>query len=295
MMKPAPQFFQPRIPYYPADTVLNRQLQNYIVNFDRGEFDNERLIGDLAFNTSNSYAGVDFQITAYIPVDHEEQEYLQRYFQYEIDRATSEGNSRLASNLRRRQTVLQRDAYIEDLTEITDLSISSRRSEPSVRRFGESSPTSTAKGVRTFGGSMVMALLKKDPLLELYQHDLGDMLDNSPFFVDRIPPFHIVMTATNEYGHTISAGIFGITIVDFAGVISVNDMYSELQYSYKARYMTPFVHHDVRAKLKDYVDMVGARYMGTSASTLADNVMAATKTPKYRSPRSAGAPYGGFK
>ena len=205
----------------------------------------------LLLDTSNSYAGVDFQITCYVPVDQEDMERLQLTFTASIAAAESAGSYTLAAEYRRRLSGLQQNAYIEDLMEVTDLAISSRRSVPEVRRLGETSPTAHAKGVRTFAGTMVVALLKKDPLLELYSNDLGDHTDPSSYFVDNIPPFHIVATAHNEYGHSISTAILGVVLADFQSVLSVNDMYTEMSYMFKAKHMTPFVHQDVRKKLKE--------------------------------------------
>lgn len=223
----------------------------------------------LLLDTSNSYAGVDFQITCYVPVDQKDMDRLQRTFTTSIDAAERAGSYTLAAEYRRKLSGLQKNAYIEDLMEVTDLAISSRRSIPEVRRLGEVSPTAHAKGVRTFAGTMVVALLKKDPLLELYSNDLGDQVYPDSYFVDNIPPFHIVATAHNEYGHSVSAAILGIVIGDFQTVLSVNDMYTECQFSFKAKHMTPFVHHDVRKKLKEMLTFrTPAEGMGSPASLL---------------------------
>jgi len=186
-----------------------------------------------------------------------------------ISVAATEGSQKIAADYAKRLNSLRENAYIEDLIEVTDLASSSRRSIPEVRRLGEVSPTAHAKGVRTFAGTMVVALLKKDPLLELYSNDLGDLTDPASFFVDNIPPFHIVATAHNEYGHSVCAAILGIVIGDFQTVLSINDMYTECQYSFKAKHMTPFVHQDVRKKLKEFLSYkTPTEGMGESISQL---------------------------
>jgi len=231
--------------------------------------DDEKNIYRLLLDTSNSYAGVDFQITCYVPVDQEDMERLQSTFTTSIAAAERAGSYTLAAEYRRKLSGLQQNAYIEDLMEVTDLAISSRRSIPEVRRLGEVSPTAHAKGVRTFAGTMVVALLKKDPLLELYSNDLSDQVYPNSYFVDNIPPFHIVATAHNEYGHSVSASILGIVIGDFQTVLSVNDMYTEMSYTFKAKHMTPFVHHDVRKKLKEMLTFrTPAEGMGEPISQL---------------------------
>jgi hypothetical protein len=231
--------------------------------------DDEKNIYRLLLDTSNSYAGVDFQITCYVPVDQEDVERLQRTFLASVAAAERAGSYTLAAEYRRKLSGFLQSAYIEDLMEVTDLAISSRRSIPEVRRLGEVSPTAHAKGPRTFAGTMVVALLKKDPLLELYSNDLGDMTDPSSYFVDNIPPFHIVATAHNEYGHSVSAAILGVVIGDFQTVLSVNDMYTEMQFGFKAKHMTPFVHHDVRKKLKEFLSFkTPAEGMGDPISRL---------------------------
>jgi len=282
-------FSQKPIPStWPNDPVLSSQLANYLGPL-HGEFDNERVIGRMNLSLSNSYSGTDFKITAFIPVDADPQvrQNYESYIRKKMDEASSDGNPRAFAYY---QGQLERLAmgnipthddlgkvghsdpenspmYIEDLFEVTDLSISSRRSTPEGRALGSTAPTGHGRGVRTIAGSMVVVLLKRDPLVELYSPDIGDPTDMSPYFVDRIPPFHMVLTATNEYGHSISSGIFHITLSDFGTVISVNDMYTEMQYTYKAMYMTPFVHEDVKSRLSNLVDMVGG-HIGFLASQL---------------------------
>lgn len=243
--------------WYDATPLSREDLQQFLAPYSVHAYDNEKVIGKLNFNISNSYGGVDFKISAYVPIDDELRDLYLRWLNAKWTEATQLGDPKIVNYYIEKYRTFMKTTYIEDLLEITDLAISSRRSVPPVRRLGEVSPVAHAKGVRTLAGTMIMALLKKDPLVELYGPDAGDQQDNSPFFIDRVPPFHLILTATNEYGHTISAGIFHVTIVDFGTTLSVNDMFTEFQYSFKALYMTPFVHQDVRENLRRWVDMVG--------------------------------------
>jgi len=218
---------------------------------------------------SGSFSGSDFQITILVPIDDDQRANLVRYYEQQMavynpgyaygqtgpQNLVASEAFQLYSQYKTKRDFILNHPYIENLVEITDLSISSRRSKPPVRRLGEVSPIDHGKGVRTVAGSMIMILLKNDPLIELYNMSYGDPMDNSPFYIDRIPPFHMIISATNEQGYSITSRIAHVELVDFGTVLSASDMFTEFQYSWTARYLTPFADVDVHAQIRKLVNM----------------------------------------
>ena len=87
----------------------------------------------------------------------------------------------------------------------------------------------------------MFVLLKEDPLLDLYRVAFDDQFDGEPYFVqDRMPPFNLLITGVNEYGHVMQSAIFGVTLVADGTTLSIDDLYTEVQYTYVARHRMPF-------------------------------------------------------
>lgn len=68
----------------------------------------------------------------------------------------------------------------------------------------------------------------------------GDQIASEPWYVDQIPPFDILLSAANEYGHMMVMTILACEILDEGWGISVNDLASEHQFTYAARDMIPW-------------------------------------------------------
>ena len=59
-----------------------------------------------------------------------------------------------------------------------------------------------------------------------------------------LPTFDIVFTFFNEYGLAAKMKIFGVTLVDEGGTMSIDDLITEQTYTYMARGIQPLVHLD---------------------------------------------------
>jgi hypothetical protein len=139
------------------------------------------------------------------------------------------------------ESYAQGAANTKIFAELSTLSISSARSVFPVRRLGESHVKDYTRGARTIAGTMVFALLDRDVFAELYRDNPKELIGGAPFFVDQIPEFNIFIAGANEYGGTISAGLVGITLTNCGMTLSVDDIYTEVTYTYVAQHFFPVV------------------------------------------------------
>lgn len=121
------------------------------------------------------------------------------------------------------------------------ISISSTRSVHPVRRLGRSNPVHFTRGPRTFAGSMVFATLHTDTFTDLYDVSIDESNVNatSSMVADQLPPFSIIISASNEKGAVAVQAIHGITLMNYGTTYSVDDLYTEQVFSYVATDVTP--------------------------------------------------------
>lgn len=121
------------------------------------------------------------------------------------------------------------------------ISISSTRSISPVRVLGRSSAVDYTRGARTFAGTMVFATLNSDVFSEVYDLSMAESAANAATSLvsDQLPPFSIVITASNESGSVAAQVIHGITLVNYGTTYSVHDLYTETTYSYVATDVVP--------------------------------------------------------
>jgi hypothetical protein len=112
-----------------------------------------------------------------------------------------------------------------------------------VRVLGRSNPVAYTRGGRTFGGSLIFASFGKDVFADLYRPDIIEsFVDSSTsMFVDQLPPFTIVVTASNELGGISQQIISGITLINYGAVYSIDDVYTEVSYTFVATDVTPLL------------------------------------------------------
>lgn len=233
-------------------------------------------------NFTQSFTGVDFKISAVLPYDIDlnqddtsYRKYLSTIADLEFLRAfhlqqgaTSDAAS-VGALLGQMQQQAQQEGtrlegkFIKTFAEVQTLSVTTRRSVNPVRRLGETAPACYVKGPRTVAGSIIFILLQEDVLLDLYRRDANDLThDGEPYFVmDRLPPFNILITGINEYGHVIEGGLFGVTLIAGGYTLSVDDLFTEQQYTYVARWMMPLTkrerHDEILTRLKRYSTLSG--------------------------------------
>ncbi len=123
------------------------------------------------------------------------------------------------------------------------LSVSSTRSISPVRVLGSSSPIAFTRGGRTVAGTMVFAALTRDAFTDVYDESITESYTNSLklFTPDQLPPFSIIITMTAEKGGTAYQIINGITLVNYGTTYSIDDLYTEVVYTYVATECTPLI------------------------------------------------------
>lgn len=67
-----------------------------------------------------------------------------------------------------------------------------------------------------------------------------DQTLRSPWYVDQIPPFDITVCAANEYGATAIMKILGVELLNEGYGVSVDDVVSEMQYTWIGRMVIPW-------------------------------------------------------
>lgn len=132
------------------------------------------------------------------------------------------------------------ERYALHLGDLQTISWSTHRENTPVRGLGHTSPCGFVRGSRTISGSLIFTQFNKYTFyrLEYYRrlasvglYGLGDML----------PPFDILISATNEYGSFSKMKIYGVTIVDEGGTMSIDDMVTENTMTYMARGIQPLI------------------------------------------------------
>lgn len=131
---------------------------------------------------------------------------------------------------------------IKQFAELETVSISSARSVFPVRRLGEDHVHRYTRGGRTIAGTMVFTTFSRDVFAEFYRQTDHDRFNGqSPFFVDQIPPFHLLFAAANEYGVIANAALINVTLSNWGTTLSVHDLKIESTYTYVAQFFLPFV------------------------------------------------------
>lgn len=160
----------------------------------------------------HTYSGVDIQAVMYIPI--------------------------LIRGQDSKQTPL-----VKTFGELQTISISSTRSVSPVRVLGAANPIAHTRGGRTFAGSMVFTVINRTVFNDLYRPDVAESMVNAStsLFIDQLPPFSILITASNELGGMSYQLINGITLMNYGTAYSIDDLYTEETYTYVATDVTPML------------------------------------------------------
>ena len=151
----------------------------------------------------------------------------------------------------------QRLGYYTEFGNLQTITISSHRPPAPGRVLGRASVKGYGYGVRTFAGSMIFTRVDREPFTEAYSLSDNDRRDITPYFVDKMPPFHIVLHAQNEMAVQASCAILDITISDFGDAYTIDDLVPEQSYSFVALGFRPFMdrgnwQHKMRDILEDW-------------------------------------------
>lgn len=151
---------------------------------------------------------------------------------------------------------------MKQFAELETISISSARSLFPVRRLGEDHVHRYTRGGRTIAGTMVFTTFSRDVFAEFYRIHSHDRFfgpnAQAPFFVDQIPPFHILLSAVNEYGMSANAALVNVSLSNWGTTMSIHDLKVESTYTYVAQFFFPFV-QDYNQFMQKVTMMSGAR------------------------------------
>lgn len=118
--------------------------------------------------------------------------------------------------------------------ELTTVSYSIYRDKHPVRTLGRINTKGFTKGPRTVAGTLIFTVFQKHVVNSL-KKKVPYMSNMLALKTDELPPFDLYITMANEYGASSRLNIYGLTIVDEGKVMSVEDMFTENQWSYMAR------------------------------------------------------------
>ena len=125
---------------------------------------------------------------------------------------------------------------------ITTLSWSIYRNKKQVMVIGRISPSGVSKGIRVVAGTMVFTVINQHWMEELKKF-IPNL--NIKMKSDELPPFDLIIVSANEYGAAVSTTIYGVSITEEGGVVSVEDMFSENTVKYIGRDIDNFSSCDI--------------------------------------------------
>lgn len=129
-----------------------------------------------------------------------------------------------------------------EFANVQTLSVSSTRDVYAERVLGTSWVRRYQRGGRTVAGSIAFTMFDGDSFRLLAGAREGTTREDLRYYIpDDIPEFNLVLTASNEYGQTISGILLGITLVNSGTTVGVQDVFTEQMFSYVAKRWIPFV------------------------------------------------------
>lgn len=78
----------------------------------------------------------------------------------------------------------------------------------------------------------------------------NDKVIATPVYADQVPPFNIVITAANEYGHIASMSIMGVEVLNCGSGLSIDDITTDEACTFIATAIKPWnnqMHVDIRS------------------------------------------------
>lgn len=156
-----------------------------------------------------------------------------------------------------------------ELGDLQTITVSTHRPTAKGRTLGRANVVAHARGVRTIAGTMIFNRVDQDAFLSVWARCELERPDLVPFFIDQMPPFHVILHAQNEMGLQASAAILHITLTDTGEAFTIEDLVPENTATYEALYFHPFLDRDRWIhELRDAVSTIESR-SGLSLSALA--------------------------
>jgi hypothetical protein len=135
------------------------------------------------------------------------------------------------------------EADVLEMAEIQTISYSIHRENAPIRTLGHVNPRGFIKGGRTIAGSLIFTVFNEYAFYRI--KEFRQMMSESGLFfaplADMLPPFDIVLSFFNEYGLGAKMKLYGVTIVDEGGTMSVDDLITEQTYTFMARGIQPLI------------------------------------------------------
>jgi hypothetical protein len=129
------------------------------------------------------------------------------------------------------------------MAELQTISYSIHRENSPIRTLGHVNPKGFVKGGRTIAGSLIFTVFNEYAFYRIKEFRQM-MAETGLFFAplaDMLPPFDIVLSFFNEYGLAAKMKLYGVTIVDEGGTMSVDDLITEQTYTFMARGIQPLL------------------------------------------------------
>ena len=134
------------------------------------------------------------------------------------------------------------------LGSITTISYSIYRDKKPVNLIGHINVKGFTRGTRVSAGTMIFTLIN--------QHWVNEILESAPWLkeivgegdtlkADELPMFDLMIVSANEYGSYVSMFIYGVDVTDEAQVLSIEDLFTENQFSFVCRKIDTFSNHEI--------------------------------------------------
>lgn len=113
-----------------------------------------------------------------------------------------------------------------------------------MKHVGESQPsldtTDTIQGTGVNELSSLLEGVARD--VRSQSTDLGNAMAEkaTPMYVDQLLPFDVSLVGANEYGAGMAMRIYGLEFLNEGSGISVDDVSNEMQFTYMARFISPW-------------------------------------------------------
>lgn len=136
-------------------------------------------------------------------------------------------------------TVFDRSALLEEMNLQNRRYLANKYELFSHQRYSETVRIGTQKQIGGLVGANVGVGV--EPQLAVATNAINnDKVLASPAYLDQIPPFNIVLTMANEYGHSSSMAIYGVEILNNGSGLSVDDISTDEACTFVATAIRPW-------------------------------------------------------
>ena len=118
--------------------------------------------------------------------------------------------------------------------ELATVSYSVYREKNPIRTLSRISVKGFTKGPRTVAGTFIFTVFDKH-VVNRIKSEIPYLNNLVRIKSDELPAFDLYITMGNEYGASARLNIYGVTVVDEGKVMSIEDLFTENQWSYMAR------------------------------------------------------------